>query len=111
MSSKPSKDRRDYGQTKYNRLIKSSVDDRFAVVDVYSVIKAFDVTCPATQHAIKKLLCAGIRGKGDKERDLEEAIVAIRRAITIARDDNPDEMRRVRNPIPPKDKKSKVSRR
>lgn len=73
----------DYGQTKYNRLIRSSTDIGFCFVDVYSVLKAFNVTCPATQHAIKKLLCDGVRGKGDKERDLEEAIVAIRRAITI----------------------------
>lgn len=39
-------------------------------VDVYSVIDAFNVTCPARQHALKKLLCAGIRGKGDELDDL-----------------------------------------
>src|SRR4051812_43998294 len=44
------------------------------MVDVYCVLEAFKVTCPATQHAIKKLLCAGIRGKGSQLQDLDEAI-------------------------------------
>jgi len=53
------------------------------MVDVYSVLVAFDVTCPATAHAIKKLLCAGTRGKGDAKADLIGAIAAINRAIDI----------------------------
>lgn len=53
-------------------------------VDVYSVLNAFNVKCPATQHAIKKLLCAGIRGKGDKTQDLTEARDAISRAIDFS---------------------------
>ena len=52
-------------------------------VDVYNVIEAFDVNCPGLQHAIKKLLCAGIRGKGGVEQDLTEAIDAISRSITL----------------------------
>jgi hypothetical protein len=40
--------------------------------------------CPARQHAIKKLLTAGIRYKGDVSQDLTEAHDAISRAIEIA---------------------------
>lgn len=52
-------------------------------VDVYAVLVAFNVTCPARQHAIKKLLCSGLRGKGDVMQDLTEARDAITRAIEI----------------------------
>ncbi|MBN50066.1 MAG: hypothetical protein CMN85_11030 [Spongiibacteraceae bacterium] len=51
--------------------------------DVYAVLDAFSVTCPARQHAIKKLLCSGIRGKGDTAQDLSEAADAISRAIQM----------------------------
>lgn len=52
-------------------------------IDVYAVLEAFSVTCPARQHAIKKLLCAGIRGKGDELQDLEESQDAVSRAIQM----------------------------
>lgn len=52
-------------------------------IDVYAVLEAFDVVCPARQHAIKKLLCSGIRGKGDTLQDLREARDAIERAIQM----------------------------
>lgn len=55
-----------------------------AVVDVYAVLTAFAVTCPALQHCAKKLLCAGIRGKGDRVQDLREARDALDRAIEDA---------------------------
>lgn len=49
-------------------------------VDIYDVLKAFDIRCPAIQHAIKKLLCAGKRGHKDTITDLNEAINSIHRA-------------------------------
>jgi hypothetical protein len=52
-------------------------------VDVYCVLEAFGVTCPGRQHAIKKLLCSGLRGKGDCLQDLREARDAITRAIEL----------------------------
>lgn len=52
-------------------------------VDVYDVIIAYGVTCPATQHAIKKLLCTGDRGHKDTLTDLSEARDAITRAIEL----------------------------
>ena len=45
-------------------------------VDVYRVLELFNVVNPCVQHAIKKLLCAGLRGKGSQMQDLEEAINA-----------------------------------
>lgn len=54
-------------------------------VDVYDVLVAWNVTCPATQHAIKKLLMPGQRGNKDKLQDLEEAGKAIERAIELNR--------------------------
>jgi hypothetical protein len=54
------------------------------MVDVYSVLTAFAVTCPALQHCAKKVLCAGIRGKGDRLQDLREARDALDRAIEDA---------------------------
>lgn len=52
-------------------------------IDVYDVLKAWNVTCPAIQHAIKKLLMPGQRGHKDKLNDLEEAHNAIQRAIEL----------------------------
>ncbi|HYE79129.1 MAG TPA: hypothetical protein VEI97_14195 [bacterium] len=74
---------RKHSGSKYVREIKSAVSDQRIAVDVYSVLEAFQVTCPARQHAIKKLLCAGLRGKGSELDDLQEAIDAIRRAVEL----------------------------
>lgn len=52
-------------------------------VDVYDILKAFEVTCPATQHAIKKLLMPGQRGSKNKLQDLKEAKQAIKQAIEL----------------------------
>lgn len=52
-------------------------------IDVYEVLEAFKVTCPARQHAIKKLLCAGLRNKGDALQDLQEAASAVGRACAL----------------------------
>jgi len=60
---------------------------QYILTDVYGVLKAFNVTCQALGHAIKKLLCAGIRGKGDKAQDLKESQIAITRAIEMHNED------------------------
>lgn len=63
---------------KYHRKIPSvETLDGFTITDVYGVLEAFNVTCPARQHAIKKLLCSGIRGKGDTLQDLTETRDAV----------------------------------
>lgn len=66
--------------SKYLRAVPCATLGR---VDVYAVLDAFDVRCPAKQHAIKKLLCSGIRGKADTMQDLREARDAIDRAIQM----------------------------
>ena len=70
---------------KYER----EISDRYGNVchvDVYDVLKAYDVTCSATQHAVKKLLCTGIRGHKDGVTDLIEAKDSITRAIELGGD-------------------------
>lgn len=62
---------------KYSRNAKG-VD-----IDIYDVLVAWKVECPATQHAIKKLLMPGQRGSKDKLQDLKEAEQSIKRAIEL----------------------------
>lgn len=64
-------------KNKYIRTLKG-VD-----VDVYDVLKAFDVKCPAMQHAIKKMLCSGLRGYKDSTQDKMEAMGSIYRSIEL----------------------------
>ncbi len=66
--------------SKYLRTVRCDVGGK---IDVYAVLDAFNVTCPARQHAIKKLLCSGLRGKGDTIQDLEEAEDAVQRAVQM----------------------------
>lgn len=53
------------------------------IIDVYDVLRVYDVRCGARQHAIKKILMAGQRGVKDAVQDLQEARDAIDRAIQI----------------------------
>ncbi len=75
--------------SKYTREITQTLADEdqgFTIdVDVYDVLRAFDVTDPAIQHAVKKLLCTGIRGHKDSRQDLEEAIQSIERALDVVK--------------------------
>lgn len=78
--------------SKYVRVIHPAAGSGQPIpVDVYCVLKAFNVTCPARAHAIKKLLCAGLRGKGDAEQDLNETIDAVRRAVQLTKQERSDE--------------------
>ena len=58
----------------YSRQIKGTP------VDVYDILYAFKITCPAQAHAIKKCLRNGIGSKSRKQ-DLQEAVVSLKRAI------------------------------
>jgi len=64
---------------KYNRECKG------VTIDVYDVLKAFDVKNPALQHLIKKALCVGIRGHKTKEQDLKDILDSAKRAIELER--------------------------
>ncbi len=50
-------------------------------IDVYTVLKEFNITDPAVQHAVKKILMCGVRGHKSKEIDLMEIISAMSRAV------------------------------
>lgn len=76
----------EHSGNKYHRQINPCIMSSGVssiTVDVYNVIEAFDVSCPAVQHAVKKLLCAGLRGKGSRIQDLTEARDALDRAIVL----------------------------
>lgn len=67
--------------SKYDRTLYNGT-----VIDVYDVLDAFNVTNPATQHAIKKLLVPGERGHKSLEDDYKEAYDSIARAIELETD-------------------------
>jgi len=55
----------------------------FNTIDIYAVLALFDVTDPAEQHAIKKLLLAGGRGAKDATKDRLEAIESLLRGFEL----------------------------
>lgn len=63
---------------KYLRQIPANED---GLSDVYDVLQAYEVKSHPRAHAIKKLLCAGIRGKGNEMQDISEAIDALKRDL------------------------------
>ena len=65
---------------------KYSVDCKGMLIDVYDVLDAFGAACPASQHAIKKLLMPGKRGHKSELGDLIEARASVDRAIDLARE-------------------------
>ena len=75
--------------SKYQREF-ISMDGKVFSADVYRVLKAFGVVCPAVQHAVKKLLMPGQRGAKDKLQDLEEALWSVSEAIAMAQAILPD---------------------
>lgn len=79
----PHKPITEHSGSKYIREIYNCVDGTKSLVDVYAVIEAFKVTCPARQHFLKKVLCAGIRNKGSQLADLREAQDALYRAMEL----------------------------
>lgn len=57
-------------------------------LDPYRIFTVYGITCPAMQHAIKKLLCAGNRGAKSLEQDIDEAIVSLQRKKEMMREDS-----------------------
>ena len=76
-TSKPEKTELKKPKNKYHRDLKG------VTVDVYDVLKAFEVTDPALQHLIKKALCAGLRGHKNKEQDLQDILDSAMRAVEL----------------------------
>lgn len=65
----------------YRRKIPTGDDGRS---DVYDVLSAYKVDCPARCNAVKKILCPGQRGAKGEIQDLQEAAKCIARAIELA---------------------------
>lgn len=59
------------------------LDGTKTTVDVYRVLDAFKTESAAIDHAVKKLLCAGIRHQKDRKQDLEEAIKSIQAELLL----------------------------
>lgn len=57
------------------------------MLDVYRVLKLFNVTDPGEQHAVKKILCPGIRGNKSHEQDIREAIDSLNRSLQMISED------------------------
>lgn len=70
-------------KNKYSREIRPGV-----FVDVYDVLKAFEVTDGAIAHALKKLLAPGKRGHKDYLHDLNDVLVSVNRAIDMHKEWN-----------------------
>lgn len=68
--------------SKYHRMIGTDI------IDVYDIVTAYKVSCPARSHAIKKLLMAGQRGSKSELQDLQEAIASIQRSIELLQVDS-----------------------
>jgi hypothetical protein len=52
---------------------------RLVFIDIYRVLRLWEVSDPCLQHAIKKLLAAGKRGAKDSKKDIQEAIDTLKR--------------------------------
>lgn len=59
---------------KYSRAVKG------VSVDVYDILKAWNVTNPALQHLIKKALQCGERGHKSRVEDLDDILASAKRA-------------------------------
>lgn len=57
-------------------------------IDIYRFLDLFGVTGSPHQHAIKKIACAGQRGAKDARKDLNEAMVSIKRALEMLDEDD-----------------------
>lgn len=66
--------------SKYHRMI---LKNKEGVSDVYDVLYSFGVSCPATAHAVKKMLMPGMRGAKTRLQDLKEARDSLDRAIEM----------------------------
>lgn len=64
---------------KYARTIKGTQ------LDVYDVLAAYQVICPALQHLIKKALVCGNRGHKDQAEDLQDIVDSALRARELGR--------------------------
>ena len=55
-------------------------------IDIYMILRLYNVTDPCIGHAVKKLLVAGGRGAKDRSQDIQEAIDTLNRYNEIERE-------------------------
>ena len=55
-------------------------------LDPYRILSVYNITCPAMQHAIKKLLRAGNSVK-DLKQDIQEVIDTLKRKLDMLEED------------------------
>lgn len=55
-------------------------------IDVYRVCRLWNVT-GAKEHAVKKILCSGLRGVKEAKQDIEEAIASLQRELQMMEED------------------------
>lgn len=60
------------------------------MIDVYRVCDLWGVGGGPIEHAIKKLLCSGIRGAKDKQQDIQEAIDSLTRWQEMQKENSRD---------------------
>ena len=87
---------------KYDRTIFDLNGITSCIVDVYRVIDAFNITNAPIAHAIKKLLCAGLRGAKSAEQDYREALESVEAAIQMYKDKEVNLFRKCPNGASPR---------
>ena len=60
----------------------------YDTLDVYRVINIFGVSDPCIQHALKKLLCSGVRGHKDQSKDIQDVIDTLARWKQMREEDD-----------------------
>ena len=60
----------------------------YDTLDVYRVINIFGVSDPCIQHALKKLLCSGVRGHKDQSKDIQDVIDTLERWKDMREEDD-----------------------
>ena len=65
---------------------KKDITD-LTMLDIYRVLRLYDVTDPAIGHAVKKLLCPGGRGVKSQKQDIIEAIATLNRWLDMEKED------------------------
>lgn len=68
-------------QSKYGHYFKDV--SHLKKIDVYRVIDLWEITDPALQHALKKVLAAGKRGAKNQMQDVSEAIDSLVRFLDM----------------------------
>jgi hypothetical protein len=63
---------------KYMREVKPGV-----WIDVYDVLRAWNVVDPCLQHLLKKALASGQRGHKDLKEDLDDILASAKRAVEM----------------------------